>query len=142
VMLGAVIFRLLGNKPNAVQLGSFFLVLSGGLLGMGLAGSVPVLVAFLVVQQTGAGMSIPSLIAWVQTKLPFEHRGRGMGIWTACFFFGQFSSPWLVARGEQWTGTNQGAFVIAGAAGVTMALAFFLSLLLDRTPAVAQRHAP
>jgi MFS family permease len=129
VILGAVIFRLLGRKSNTVQLGSLFLVLGAGVLGMGLAQTVPVLVASLVVQQIGAGMTVPSLIAWAQTKLPFEHRGRGMGIWTTCFFLGQFSSPWLVARLEQATGSVQSAFAVAGLAGVAIAgFAFYRSM--------------
>ncbi len=93
IVFGAVIFRVLGRKPNAVQLGWLFLVLGAGLLGLGTANTVPALVASLVVQQTGAGMTVATLIAWAQTKLPFEHRGRGMGIWTSCFFFGQFFEP-------------------------------------------------
>ena len=132
IILGAVIFRLLGSKSNAVQLGSLFLVLGAGLLGMGIAQTVPALIASLVVQQTGAGMTVGSLIAWTQTKLPFEHRGRGMGIWTTCFFFGQFSSPWLVARLEHATGTVQGAFVVAGMAGIAFAAFAFCSTFLRR----------
>jgi MFS family permease len=132
IILGAVIFRLLGGKKNAVQLGCLFLVLGGGLLGMGIAESVPALVASLVVQQTGAGMTVATLIAWAQTKLPFEHRGRGMGIWTTCFFFGQFSSPWLVARLEHVTGSVQGAFVVAGLAGVAVGAFAFYSISIRR----------
>jgi MFS family permease len=132
IMLGAVIFRLLGKKSNAVQLGCLFLVLSGGLLGMGLAKTVPALVASLVIQQTGAGMTVATLIAWAQTKLPFEHRGRGMGIWTTCFFFGQFSSPWLVARLEHATGSVQDAFVAAGLAGIAIAAFAFCSTSIRR----------
>ena len=139
IILGAVIFRLLGRKSNAVQLGCLFLVLGGGLLGMGLAESVPALVASLVVQQTGAGMTVATLIAWAQTKLPFEHRGRGMGIWTTCFFFGQFSSPWLVARLEHVTGSAQGAFAVAGAAGIAVAaFAFCTTLAARRATSPAQ----
>ena len=138
IILGAVIFRLLGGKPNAVQIGCLFLVLGAGLLGMGIADTVPALVASLVVQQTGAGMTVGSLIAWAQTKLPFEHRGRGMGIWTTCFFFGQFSSPWLVARLEQLTGTVQGAFVVAGLAGMVFAgFAFYSNLVRRRATSPA-----
>jgi MFS family permease len=132
IILGAVIFRLLGRKANAVQLGCLFLVLGGGLLGMGLAKTIPALVASLVVQQTGAGMTVATLIAWAQTKLPFEHRGRGMGIWTTCFFFGQFSSPWLVARLEHITGTVQGAFAVAGLAGIAVAAFSFYSISVRR----------
>ena len=126
VMLGAVVFRLLGGKSNGVQLGSFFLFLCCGLLMMGLADSIPYLIAGLIVQQIGAGMTVPSLIAWVQTKLPFEHRGRGMGIWAACFFLGQFCSPWFVARAQQLSGSVQGAFAAAGVAGlIAGAIALF-----------------
>lgn len=121
VMVGALIFRMLGRFSNAIQLGSFFFMLCSGLLIMGLADSVPMLVAGLVIQQTGAGMSVPSLIAWTQTKVPAAHRGRGMGIWASCFFFGQFSSPWLVARIEDMSGTVQGAFSVAGCVGIAAA---------------------
>lgn len=125
VMMGALIFRLLGGKPNGVQLGAFFGLLGIGLAGIGLAPDWRWMAAFLVVQQTGAGMAVPALIAWAQTKLPFEHRGRGMGIWTACFFFGQFSSPWLVHKANDMTGTMQGAFLIAGLVGVVAAVFAF-----------------
>ena len=137
IILGAVIFRLLGNRSNTVQLGCLFLVLGAGLLGMGIATSVPALVVSLVVQQTGAGMTVGSLIAWAQTKLPFEQRGRGMGIWTTCFFFGQFSSPWLVARLEHLTGSVQGAFSIAGLAGIAFAALAFSTVIRRRAASPA-----
>jgi MFS family permease len=104
---------------------------------MGIATSVPALVVSLVVQQTGAGMTVGSLIAWAQTKLPFEHRGRGMGIWTTCFFFGQFSSPWLVARLEHLTGSVQGAFSIAGLAGIAFAALAFSTVIRRRAASPA-----
>jgi MFS family permease len=126
VVLGALIFRLLGNRSNGVQLGAFFAALGGGLLWIGLAPTWQWMLTALVLQQTGAGMAVPSLIAWAQTKLPFEHRGRGMGIWTACFFFGQFSSPALVHLLDVGTGHMQGAFAVMGAAGVLFAIFAFL----------------
>jgi MFS family permease len=129
VILGAIIFRALSERSNAAQLGALFVVLGTGLLGMGLAKTVPLLIASVVIQQTGAGMTVASLIAWAQTKLPFEHRGRGMGIWTTCFFLGQFSSPWLVARLERVSGDVQGAFAFAGLAGIAVAAVAFGSAL-------------
>jgi MFS family permease len=131
VIVGALVFRALGGKSNAVQLSAFFLMLGLGLLGIGMATSAKWMIAALVIQQTGAGMAVPSLIAWAQTKLPFEHRGRGMGIWTACFFFGQFSSPFLVHKLNDATGTMQGAFTAAGLIGLVLAVIIFL--FLDRS---------
>lgn len=130
VILGALIFRALGGRSSAVQLSAFFLLLGLGLMGIGIAATPRWMVAALVVQQTGAGMAVPSLIAWAQTKLPFEHRGRGMGAWTACFFLGQFSSPWLVHKLNDATGSMQGAFLTAGVMGLVLALLVFL--FLDR----------
>ena len=63
---------------------------------MGLATTVPGMVAALIVQQTAAGMTVPTLIAWTQVKFDFAHRGTGMGIWTGAFFLGQSQSPRLV----------------------------------------------
>jgi len=114
ILVGAVIFRLISHWSNAMQLGMFFLVIGIGLAGIGLAENWQTLVLFLVLQQTGAGMAVTTLIAWAQTKFPYQHRGRGMGVWTACFFFGQFSSPWLVARVESQLGSTQDAFTVAG----------------------------
>lgn len=133
VMLGACIFRLLGGKPNAVQIGSFFLLIGVGLAGIGLAPDWRWMVGSLIVQQTGAGMAVPALIAWAQTKLPFEHRGRGMGVWTACFFFGQFSSPWLVHKVNDAAGTMQAAFLVMGVLGVVIAVISFITLMRTTT---------
>lgn len=142
VMLGAFLFRLLGGKRNAVQIGAFFLLLGGGLAGIGFAPDWRWMTAALVVQQTGAGMAVPALIAWVQTKLPFEHRGRGMGIWTACFFFGQFSSPFFVHQVNGATGTMQGAFLAMGLGGLACAAVAFASLRAVRgAPATSERTA-
>lgn len=43
--------------------------------------------------QFGGGYALPTLIAWALSKYAFRYRGRGMGIWGACFFLGQFLSP-------------------------------------------------
>ncbi|KAH2823640.1 hypothetical protein KXV85_001620, partial [Aspergillus fumigatus] len=67
-------------------------------------------------------MAVPCLVAWAQSHLPFAHRGRGMGIWTACFFFGQFSSPLLVSLLREHFGHMQGAFVAAGVFGLVSAI--------------------
>jgi len=128
VMLGALLFWLLGKQKSLVRLGTFFLLLGGGLAGLGLASDYRWMIAALCVQQTGAGMAVPSLIVWAQEKLPFEHRGRGMGVWTACFFFGQFSSPWFVHLLNGAWGTMQGAFLVMGLGGVVAGLVAFLFL--------------
>lgn len=122
VMLGALIFRLLASRSNALQLAAFLLILGSGLAGIGLATTVEQMVAALIVQQTGAGMAVPTLIAWAQTKFPFEHRGRGMGVWTSAFFFGQFASPLLVHGLAGTMGTMQGGFLACGLVALATAI--------------------
>jgi MFS family permease len=41
--------------------------------------------------QIGAGMLLPTLLTWAVSRLPFEIRGRGTGIWNATFALGQFA---------------------------------------------------
>lgn len=127
VMLGALIFRLMGGLSHKTKLATFFGLLGLGLAGIGLAPDWRWFTAALIVQQTGAGMAVATIILWAQSMLPFEHRGRGMGVWTACFFFGQFSSPWLVHQAEGLIGSMQGAFLAAGLVGIGAAIVIALS---------------
>ena len=121
VVAGAYVFWLLRDSANATQLAISFLTLGAGLAAMGLLLDYRLDLAALTIQQAGAGMSVPALIAWTQTKLPFEHRGRGMGAWSTCFFLGQFCSPWMVHRLSVATGSMHGAFAAAGALGLLAA---------------------
>ena len=125
VMAGAATFRLLANRGNSVQLGTFLALMGIGLAGIGLSRTVPEMLVALVIQQTAAGMAVPTLISWAQTKFDFKHRGRGMGFWTGAFFFGQFTSPWIVHRLDLSTGSVKGAFVTLGIVALAgMAFAF------------------
>ena len=133
ILLGAMLFRLMSGRSNAFQLGAVFAIMCIGLLGMGLSTQVAMVVGFLCVQQTGAGMTVPTLVAWAQTKLPFEHRGRGMGVWTAAFFFGQFSSPWFVSRIEDIYDSTQAAFTVLGCAGLLAAAIAFGKAMTGRS---------
>lgn len=122
VMAGAGVFWITGKFGARWQLFAMFALLGSGLVTMGLIHDWRGMVLGMAIQQTGAGMAVPCLVAWAQTNLPFAHRGRGMGIWTSCFFFGQFSSPMLVSLLRQASGTMQGAFFIAGLFGLACAV--------------------
>lgn len=126
VPVGALIFGWIGKRLMSLQIFCFFAFLGVGLAGIGLAPDYESMMVVLVIQQMGAGMTIPILIAWAQSKLPFAHRGRGMGIWASCFFLGQFTSPFFVAGAKAVTGgTVQAAFLtmgIAALAGAGIAL--------------------
>lgn len=129
-LVGAVLFRILANRSYALQLGVFFALLGAGLAAIGLAETPSAMAAGVIVQQTAAGMAVPTLLAWTHSRFDFAHRGRAMGIWTAAFFLAQSQSPRLIHVLDQSTGSMQGAFltagivgIVAGAMGVAIALA-------------------
>ncbi len=127
VIAGAYIFWMMRDTANAVQLAVSFLTLGAGLALMGVVGDYRLSLTALTIQQAGAGMSVPALIAWTQTKLPFEHRGRGMGAWSTCFFLGQFCSPWFVHQLSNFTGSMHGAFICTGLLGLAGAGVAFVA---------------
>lgn len=133
VCVGAGVFWLTNRFGSAAQLAVMLVLMGLGYAGMGLAPNWQWMAAALCVQQTGTGMTVPSLVAWAQRLLPFEHRGRGMGVWAASFFLGQFVSPPCVAVVRDALGTMQGAFVVAGA--VSVVGAFFVLALVARSRA-------
>ena len=134
ILAGAGLFRLLAMRPGVLQLGVALLLMGGGLAGMGLSTTIPVMIAALVVQQTAAGMTVPTLIAWTQSKIGFEHRGRAMGIWTGAFFLGQSQSPRLVHAVEGPAGSMQGVFLWAGVVGLCAAAVALVMTLKERKP--------
>jgi MFS family permease len=139
VLVGAMIYWLLGRNgigPRG-QIFAFLMTLGTGLALIGLASDWRMMVLGMAVQQTGAGMGVVTLIYWAQSQLPYAHRGRGMGIWTACFFFGQFVSPLIVSVVRGATGTMQGAFLVAGVVGIAGAVAALFIIKRARPAAAA-----
>ncbi|ASG21826.1 MFS transporter [Nitrospirillum viridazoti CBAmc] len=130
VPIGTLLFGYLGKRTTALQLAGVFALLGVGLTGVGLSSDYKIMVALLLLQQMGAGLTVPSLIAWAQGVLPFAHRGRGMGIWASCFFLGQFTSPFFVAGARALTnGTVQAAFVTMGLVALAAGIVALTALL-------------
>jgi len=116
ILAGALVFWFQGKRgvSQPVQLLTMLGLLGSGLSVMGLATGWQGMIAGMVLQQTGAGMAVVTLIAWAQKMLPYAHRGRGMGVWTATFFFGQFASPLILSPVRMALGSMQAAFLAAG----------------------------
>lgn len=137
ILAGAGLFKLLSDRSHRLQLGTFLLLLGLGLGGIGLATTPTLMAAALIVQQTAAGMTVPALINWTQTKFDYHHRGTGMGVWTAAFFFGQSQSPRLVHVLDASLGSMQGAFLSAGVTGLAAAALVLVSGLIARPRTVS-----
>jgi MFS family permease len=138
ILAGACVFWLQGRFGISArgQIFTYLVLLGGGLALIGLSHDWKGMVLGMSLQQTGAGMAVPVLIAWAQSRMPAAHRGRGMGVWAACFFFGQFSSPLLVSLIRAAMGTMHGAFLVAGL--ISLAGALVAWLLLGRSAPTAK----
>jgi len=137
ILAGAVLFRLLAGQGHRVLIGTCLLLLGGGLAGIGLAPTASAMALALVVQQAAAGMIVPTLISWAQTKFDSSHRGLGMGVWTASFFLAQSQSPKLVHLIDASLNSMQGAFMVMGLVGLSAGLVAFLFAMRDRNNAPA-----
>lgn len=139
VPIGAILFKILSKRSIRLQFTVLLVLLGTGLAGIGLSRDIHTVVAFAFIQQLGAGMCIPILIAWSLQSMPEQFRGRGMGWWTSAFFLGQFLSPFFVTFARGFTGGLLETFV---AAGVTCAVIGLANLMFGRNAAPAPSGQP
>ena len=125
-ILGAFLYKRIYSQPTGTLLGISGVLIGSGGVGIGLSHGYVAVGVFAAVQQFGAGMVIPTLLAWGQSQLPFEQRGRGMGIWAMFFFAGLFFCPALTGLVGAGVGGLQPAFVTLGAVTIVLALLAFL----------------
>ncbi len=128
VPIGGLIFHATGRFGSPMQLITTFVFYAVGLAGIGMSNDVSHAMMFAFVQQLGSGIVVAALIAWAQSKLLFEHRGRGMGLWASSFFVAQFVSPAVVAAVAHFAGSLRSAFVVFGLLSAVSAAVALLRL--------------
>ena len=114
-MAGAVAFSLLRRRSIRQLLALGLAAYGIGYVGISLSPSIAVGATFSTVAQFGSSVVLPTLIAWTLSSFAFEHRGRGIGIWGAVFFAGQFLSAPALTLFEQWRGGLLSALGAVGA---------------------------
>ena len=92
-VIGFIIFHRLRSWSGSALLLTGFGIAAIGYLGIGLSDTFPARAAAAFVASVGAGMLLPTLLAWMLRELPAPVRGRGTGLWTGTFFLGQFVAP-------------------------------------------------
>ncbi|BBC28890.1 MFS transporter [Streptomyces graminofaciens] len=117
---GAVTFARLKRAPGPM-LPVVLAVCAVGFGMMFLADSAPLLVIGAVVNCVGTGMLLPALLTSAMSRLAFEDRGRGTGLWTAAFFGGAFVCPLVLLAGESAVGSLAGAVGVLGLAAALVA---------------------
>ncbi|MFF7844582.1 MFS transporter [Streptomyces ossamyceticus] len=137
---GAILFARLKRSPDPV-IPAALAVCAVGFGAMFLADSAPVLVIGAVINCVGTGMLLPALLTSAMSRLAFEDRGRGTGLWTAAFFGGEFVCPLILLAGESLVGSLAGAVGVLGAATALVAGGGLL-VSRRRAGAVATRPLP
>lgn len=117
---GAITFARLKRAPEPM-LPAVFVVCAVGFGVMFLAGNAPLLVVGAVINCVGTGMLLPALLTSAMSRLAFEDRGRGTGLWTAAFFGGEFVCPLVLLAGESAVGGLAGAVGVLGLASALVA---------------------
>ncbi|MFI6012128.1 MFS transporter [Streptomyces sp. NPDC051243] len=117
---GAVVFARSKRSPDPLLPGVFALC-AAGFGVMFLAGNVPLLVVGAVINCLGTGMLLPALLTSAMSRLAFEDRGRGTGLWMAAFFGGEFVCPLVLLAGESAVGSLAGAVGVLGVAAALLA---------------------
>jgi len=117
---GAVTFARLKRAPGPLLPG-VLAVCAVGFGVMAVAGNPALLVVGAVINCVGTGMLLPALLTSAMSRLAFEDRGRGTGLWTAAFFGGEFVCPLVLLGGEAVVGSLAGAVGVLGAAAAVVA---------------------
>ncbi len=120
--VGAFLFGRLAKLGPAVTVPLAFGLSGLGILGLGLASSVPLVIVSAVVTGFGNGLLLPSMLTWALGSLAFEQRGRGTGVWTSAVFIGQFFCPLVVLALTGASGSLGSALVVLGAVALAAAV--------------------
>ncbi|MEU9954871.1 MFS transporter [Streptomyces sp. NPDC050982] len=117
---GAVTFARLKRSPDPM-LPAVLALCAVGFAVVFLAGNAPLLVVGAVINCLGTGMLLPALLTSAMSRLAFEDRGRGTGLWMAAFFGGEFVCPLVLLALESAVGSLAGAVGVLGLAAAVVA---------------------
>lgn len=119
-VVGSIAFTRLPGTPVG-RLPVVFALCGTGFVVMALADGPVLLIAGAVLNCLGTGVLLPSLLTVAMSRLEYADRGRGTGLWTAAFFFGEFVCPLVLIGLESVVGSLATAVGILGLASVLVA---------------------
>lgn len=130
--IGAFLFRWIARHGVKLLLPLAFGIAGVGMLIVASSGSVPVAVIGAVITSFGTGIMLPTLVTWAITRLSYEQRGRGTGLWTAALFFGEFITPLIVLALTALTGGLGLAIAVIGV--LSLIAMIIMRVVLVRVP--------
>jgi MFS family permease len=140
IAAGAVAFRFVSRFGGNTLVAAAAIVAGCGFLVVAHATSLSPMVIGLAINGLGTGLLLPTLLAMAMEPLPFELRGRGMGIYMGAFFIGQFVSPIVVMLLAKEIGRLPDAIGVVG--WVSLSLGIAAAAMLKRNAGVRTRSQP
>lgn len=126
VVAGGLVFGRIAALPVSTRFCLMLFALGFGYVGLGFAPGAMSALGFALLAQFGNGLAVPLMIGWSLDKFGAEHRGRGMGIWGACFFAGTFLSPPMLSGVTALSGGFLHAVAGTGVIAIVLAVAVLL----------------
>lgn len=114
VPVGTLVYRRLAKYPVSIQLLTAFALLGGSFVMFNHAPNPNAVVVYLVINQLGCGVLLPTMVVWVMGRLPFNIRGRGTGLFMSGWWIGQFLSPQVVTLLRKQSGGLPQALQVLG----------------------------
>jgi MFS family permease len=128
MVVGAIGFQMVVNQSTGALLLGELALIAASFFVMSRAPTADVLVGASFMNQVACGALLPTLLTACMRFLPFEHRGRGAGIWQGTLASGQFVVGMGFPALTQFTGGNKlhSLYLLAVAAAIAAvaALAF------------------
>jgi MFS family permease len=123
--LGAVIFKFM-KTPTSGKMALSFAFSAIGFCTVAFSQHLLGVTIGSAITGFGSGMALPTMITYTISKLPMRFRARGMGLWQASFFVGQFASPLIITLlGNAIGGLSNAVKAYSG----FMAVAFVLAVV-------------
>ncbi|PIB60746.1 MFS transporter [Pseudomonas sp. 2822-17] len=140
---GSLAWPLLRRRIGIAGCNALLLTLLGSGLWLLMRGQSynAVLVAVLI-HGLGAGLLVPNVMAPVMNALSARTRGRGLGGFTSCLYFGQFVSPLVVALLSIYSGDLRASIQWLALASFAAASVWALAGLYARRKAVPGAIGP
>jgi MFS family permease len=105
VAVGTLLYRRVVRLRVATQLLIPFVLLGVSYVMFNHSPQVNSFTGWLIVNQLGCGMLLPAMVVWAMSRLPFEVRGRGTGLFMMGWWLGQPLST-VLAQGVRGAMSN------------------------------------
>lgn len=115
VALGSLVFKRLKGATGPTLISIGLLLAAIGYCGAAFSDTLVLTSISVIVACLGFGTLLPTMLTWVLKELPENVRGRGTGLWTGCFFLGQFAAPIVVAVLQKQMGGLSNVLILIAA---------------------------